>query len=239
MARKVPNFSGFTLEDIAKANAGNNNAINSTAKNEDQFINQNGNSIAKFDTNDMEALNGNSNANNNIASKDVINSTAKNNTAKKKTSLPKSKRNSIAKLSTNESEALNRNSNADIDIASKDVINSITKNNTAKKKNSLPKSKESSITKLSTDEPGALNENSNANNDTAPRNVNQALFSRVKDYLYRLLGDNESVEVKLNEVIKNLNINPHSFYKYLQTLRKTDFTVVKLRYSTEIRRRVS
>jgi hypothetical protein len=71
------------------------------------------------------------------------------------------------------------------------------------------------------------------------RNVNRALFARVREYLYKLLGDNESVEVKFSEVINDMNINPHSFYKYLQILRETDFAIKKLRYSTEIRRRKS
>jgi hypothetical protein len=145
MARKAPNFNGFTLKDIAKANSRISNAILNNAKN----------STAKDDN--------------------------------------------VLKI---------------VDYKTNDIPPKIDSNN-AKHSNA---------------------KNSIAINDAA-KNVNQALFSRVKDYLYGLLGDKESVEVKLNEIIDDLSINPHSFYRYLKMLRETDFIVVKLRYSTKISRR--
>jgi hypothetical protein len=165
MARKAPNFNGFSLKDIAKANEENSIGNFSTAKN--------------------------NNANNNTA----VNSTAENEAAV----------NFIDHKTDHISKTL-ENSNA---------VNSIAKNSNVIDSNV---------------------KNSNVINSPA-KNVNQALFVRVKNYLYGLLGDKESVEVKFSEIIKDLAINPHSFYKYLQTLRETDFIVTQLRHSTEIKRR--
>jgi hypothetical protein len=186
MARKAPNFGGFTLEDIAKANIGNDNAKNSIAKETPQKEDKAVSSRTK------KSKSQNSIAENNITAGE------------------------------NAVTSQKINSNANIDNA----INSIAENNITKREGSSIRQKEDSnaITNI-------------AIKDMA-KNVNQALFSRVREHLYKLLGDDESVEIKLNEVIKDLNINPHSFYKYLRTLRETDFTVVKLRYSTEIKRRV-
>jgi hypothetical protein len=165
MARKAPNFGGFTLEDIAKANEGN--------------------SIVK-----------NSNANISTA----INSNAENDSAIR-----------VIDYKTTNISLQDNNSNAN---------NSNAKNDTT-----------AEILDYKTNHISPKTDNSNA------KNVNQALFARVKNYLYGLLGDKESVEVKFSDVIKDLAINPHSFYKYLQTLRETDFIITQLRHSTEIRRR--
>lgn len=144
MAKKAPNFSGFTLEDIAQANAG------------------------------LEKENSN----------------AKSSMIEKKKRQQIKTKNSIAKVDTTNTENISSN-----------------------------------------------NKNSIANSSNA-KNVNQALFNRVRGYIYDLLGDQKSVEVKFSEIIKNLDINPHSFYKYMRIMKETDFTITKLRYSTEIQKKL-
>ena len=130
---------------------------------------------------------------------------------------------------------------ADIAEANIEEQNSNVKNGNAKNSIAILKTKpvkmksQNSITDIS----NAINSSDKFNNDknSIAKNVNQALFARVRDYLYQLLGNNDSVEVKFGEVIKELDINPHSFYKYMRTLKETDFIVTKLRYSTEITKR--
>ena len=81
----------------------------------------------------------------------------------------------------------------------------------------------------------------NTQNSTTPntndvKGVNYSIFSRVREHIYKLLGDKNQVEVKLSELIKELKVNANAFYRYLKILRETDFVVKKLRYSTEISR---
>jgi hypothetical protein len=184
MARKMPNFNGFTLADIEKANG---NVIPSIAI--DKEISAN--------VEDSNAIN--RNVKNNIAKK----SNDKNNTAKDE-----------GKSTTDSKRKI------DID-------------DTAPRKEAMTVSLGSVKGNIDKDNI-AINSNANIGK---PQKINQALFSAVRDHLYKLLGDGDSAEVKFAEVVADLDINPHSFYKYLRILRETDFIVKQLRYSTEIRRR--
>jgi hypothetical protein len=207
MAKKTPNFGGLSLKDVARANTETDNK-NSIAKSNIKIS-----SADPFD--------------------DVKNSNANTSNAKKRTTK-------ITHLDKVNSITENNNAELPPDIYSN------AQNSNASIGNLTVEGTEKSIAQISiaTNDIPVANTNaikSNANNsiikNNIAKNVNQALFARVRDYFYNLLGDNESVEVKFSEVIQNLEINPHSFYKYFRTLRETDFVVTKLRYSTEIRKR--
>ena len=70
----------------------------------------------------------------------------------------------------------------------------------------------------------------------APK-INKIMFSHVRSHFYKLLGDNDKIEVKCQEIIIELGINAHTFYKYLKILKETDFVITKMRYGTVIARR--
>lgn len=74
-------------------------------------------------------------------------------------------------------------------------------------------------------------------NELPKRVYSTVQFKMIRDYLYTVLGDADSVEIKLSEMQKELEINPKTLYKHLKTLRETEFIITKLQYGTEIKRR--
>lgn len=66
---------------------------------------------------------------------------------------------------------------------------------------------------------------------------NTAIFNMIREYLNRALGDSPRAEIKLSSMQKELGINPKTLYKHLRVLRETDFTITKLQYGTEIKRK--
>ena len=85
--------------------------------------------------------------------------------------------------------------------------------------------------------------NTNANIGTTEkmpsgkRTYKTVQFTMIRDYLYKALGTADSVEIKLSEMCQELGINPKTMYGHLKTLRDTEFTLTKLQYGTEVRRK--
>jgi hypothetical protein len=84
----------------------------------------------------------------------------------------------------------------------------------------------------------AINGNTN-NTSTVYGNTkkNNVYVKLIRDYLNAALGNKERAEIKLSVMVQELGINPKTLYKHLLTLRVTEFTIKKLRYSTEIKRK--
>jgi hypothetical protein len=94
----------------------------------------------------------------------------------------------------------------------------------------------------------------NTNNNRATKNSNtknkltnnsnttiiekSAYFRLIRNYLYGALANNNSVEIKLSDMQKELGIHPNTLYKHLKTLRESEFIITKRRYSTEVKRRI-
>ena len=62
-------------------------------------------------------------------------------------------------------------------------------------------------------------------------------FKAIRDYLNKLLGDQEEIEVKLTVVQNELGITGVTFYKHLKVLRDTEFEIKKKRYITSVKRK--
>jgi hypothetical protein len=77
----------------------------------------------------------------------------------------------------------------------------------------------------------------NTTDGYAKRTYNTVQFRLIRDYLYAALGDDDRAEIKISVMGSELGINPKTLYKHLRTLRNTEFTITKLQYATEIKRR--
>jgi hypothetical protein len=78
---------------------------------------------------------------------------------------------------------------------------------------------------------------SNTINGYTKKTYNTVQFKLIRDYLYAALGENDRTEIKLSVMGQELGINPKTLYKHLKTLRNTEFSITKLQYATEIRKR--
>jgi hypothetical protein len=59
----------------------------------------------------------------------------------------------------------------------------------------------------------------------------------IREYLERALGDQESVEIKISQMQQDLGISIITVYKHLGVLRKTDYEIKKLQFSTLLKRK--
>jgi hypothetical protein len=67
---------------------------------------------------------------------------------------------------------------------------------------------------------------------------NALFLSVIRDYLNRALGDADRVEIKIKDMEEDLGISKNALYRHLRTLRDTEFFITKLRFSTELKRRI-